>query len=90
MEWQILGNLVVPASKALQYLVRSWTKTTEFDRMGYTDFRGGPVAQRVEAVPLRPCPYGSDPGAIPARGPLLNVLPSLPHTFLSNSLYLHE
>ena len=39
-----------------------------------------PGAQRLS-------PKRSDPGSSPARGHLLNVLPSISHTFLSISLY---
>ena len=45
------------------------------------------VAHRVGRVPLRLSPDRSDPGLIPARGPLLHVLPSNSHTVLSVSLY---
>ena len=46
-----------------------------------------PVVHRVERVPLSHSPDRSHPGLIPARGPLLLVLPSISHTFLSISLY---
>ena len=46
------------------------------------------VAHRVEScVPLRPSPYRRDPGSIPARVPLLYVLPSISHTFLCIPLF---
>ena len=45
-----------------------------------------PVAHRVERVALRPSPDRSDPGSIPASGPLLRVVPSLSHNVLSISL----
>ena len=40
--------------------------------------RGTPVARRVQRVPLRQSPIRSDPGLIPARGPLPPPL-SLPY-----------
>ena len=40
-----------------------------------------------DRVPLRLSPYSSDQVLIPARSPLLDVFPSLSHTFMSYSLY---
>ena len=45
------------------------------------------MVQCVKRVPLRPSPYRSDPGYIPARGPVLHVFPSISNAFLSYSLY---
>ena len=36
-----------------------------------------PVVHWVERIPLRPSPYRSDQGSIPARGLLLHVFPSI-------------
>ena len=47
---------------------------------------GSLVVYRVEHVALRLSPDHSIPGSIPARGHLLNVLPSISHTYLSISL----
>ena len=49
--------------------------------------RGVPVAYEVERVALKLSPDRSDPGSIPARGPVLHVLPSTSHIFMSISLY---
>jgi hypothetical protein len=48
-------------------------------------YLGAPVAHWVERVPLRPSPDHSDPGLIPACGPLLDVLPSISHLFHKNA-----
>ena len=48
---------------------------------------GAPVANHVGRVPHRLNPDRSDPGSNPARGPLVHVLPSISHSFLSSSLY---
>ena len=42
---------------------------------------------KTYSLPLRLSPDGSDSGSIPACGPLLHVLPSISHAFLSISLY---
>ena len=49
------------------------------------------MAHQVDRVPLRLSPEISDPGLIPARGPLLHVLPSLAHnSCLSHSIIEHQ
>ena len=44
-----------------------------------------PMVHRVERLLLRPSPYRSDRGLIPACGSLLHFFPSLSHAFLSYS-----
>ena len=44
-----------------------------------------PMVHRVERLLLRPSPYRSDRGWIPACGSLLHFFPTLSHTFLSYS-----
>ena len=56
-------------------------------RDGSKKMGGAPEAHRVEHVPYRLSPDRSNPGLNIARGPLLHVLLSISHTFLSISLY---
>ena len=53
----------------------------------YGGVLGTTGAHRVECETLRLSPDRSDPGLIPARGPLLHVLPADSLIFLTISLY---
>ena len=81
-QWERVTLFSGPPSRPVQ---EDKGGTFEGIRRGQKSWRMGrpPVVHRVKSIPLRPSPYCSDRGAIPARGAMLLVLRSLYHAFLS-------